>query len=81
MRPRCRRVPTQFAMGSPRLGRYNPATQQATHALNRTLRVLIACLVLVTAGAAQAQLTIEITGGGGTQIPIAIVPFQGEAQL
>src|SRR5438093_6513195 len=27
----------------------------------------------------QAQLTIEIIGGGGTTVPIAIVPFAGEA--
>jgi TolB protein len=48
--------------------------------LNRTLRALTACLALA-AGVAQAQLTVEITGGGGNQIPIAIAPFQGEAQL
>ena len=48
--------------------------------MNRTLRALTACLALA-AGAAQAQLTVEITGGGGNQIPIAIAPFQGEAQL
>ena len=29
--------------------------------------------------AARAQLTIEIVGGGATMIPIAIVPFAGEA--
>jgi TolB protein len=74
-------------MRSPEAGRYNSATRQARlktepeHALNRTLRAFLACLVLVTAGAARAQLTIEITGSGGSQIPIAIVPFQGEAQL
>jgi TolB protein len=49
--------------------------------LNRTLRAVIACLLVVAAGVARAQLTIEITGGGGNQIPIAIAPFQGEAQL
>ena len=31
--------------------------------------------------AAQAQLSIEITGGGANQIPIAIAPFAGEAAL
>ena len=30
---------------------------------------------------AHAQLTIEITGGGANQIPIAVLPFQGEDQL
>ena len=49
--------------------------------MNRTLRVVLACLLVVAAGAARSQLTIEITGSGGSQIPIAIVPFQGEAQL
>jgi TolB protein len=49
--------------------------------LNRTLRAVLACLLVVAAGAARSQLTIEITGGGGDQIPIAIAPFQGEAQL
>jgi TolB protein len=30
---------------------------------------------------ARAQLTIEITGGGANQIPIAVLPFAGEAVL
>jgi TolB protein len=33
----------------------------------------------LTASVAQAQLTIEIIGGGATTIPIAIVPFAGES--
>src|SRR3990172_4848587 len=33
------------------------------------------------AGAAYAQLTIEIIGGGANQVPIAIVPFKGEETL
>jgi TolB protein len=33
------------------------------------------------AGAAQAQLTIEIIGGGANQIPIAVLPFVGESAL
>jgi TolB protein len=49
--------------------------------LNRTFRALAACLLLAATGAAQAQLAIEITGGGGNQIPIAIAPFQGEGAL
>jgi len=36
-------------------------------------------LALLLARGASAQLTIEIIGGGGTTIPIAIVPFAGEA--
>jgi TolB protein len=68
-------------MSLPRVGRYNPTTHKFPYALNRIRRAFLACLILATAGAAQAQLTIEITGGGGTQIPIAVAPFQGEAQL
>src|SRR6266699_4102770 len=32
-------------------------------------------------GVAQAQLTIEIIGGGANQIPIAVLPFAGESAL
>jgi len=32
-------------------------------------------------GAARAQLTIEIIGGGANQIPIAVLPFAGESAL
>jgi TolB protein len=41
----------------------------------------LAALLIVLAGAARAQLTIEITGGGANQVPIAILPFVGEAAL
>jgi TolB protein len=41
----------------------------------------LAIVLLLIAGPARAQLTIEITGGGANQIPIAIAPFQGEAAL
>ncbi len=41
---------------------------------------LLAALLLLT-GAAQAQLTIEIIGGGANQIPIAVLPFAGESAL
>ena len=46
----------------------------------RFLRLLAGALVLVLclASGARAQLTIEIIGGGGTTIPIGIVPFAGE---
>jgi TolB protein len=36
-------------------------------------------LALLPVGTARAQLTIEIIGGAGTTIPIAIVPFESEA--
>jgi TolB protein len=36
---------------------------------------------LFVSGAAQAQLTIEIIGGGANQIPIAVLPFAGESAL
>jgi TolB protein len=48
--------------------------------VNRTLRAVLATLALA-AGSAQAQLAIEITGGAGNQIPIAIAQFAGETQL
>src|SRR5258708_12493903 len=41
---------------------------------------LLAALLLLT-GAAQAQLTIEVMGGGAKQIPIAVLPFAGESAL
>ncbi|TMH61933.1 MAG: Tol-Pal system protein TolB [Betaproteobacteria bacterium] len=46
----------------------------------RFLRLLAGALVLALclASGARAQLTIEIIGGGGTTIPIGIVPFAGE---
>ncbi|MGH8680498.1 MAG: Tol-Pal system beta propeller repeat protein TolB, partial [Burkholderiales bacterium] len=45
----------------------------------QALRAVV--VALAVAGPAQAQLSIEITGGGAEQIPIAIVPFAGEAAL
>jgi TolB protein len=48
--------------------------------MNRASLFLGAFLVFL-AGTARAQLTIEITGGGANQIPIAILPFVGEAVL
>jgi len=44
----------------------------------RFLACLCALLLLI-APAARAQLTIEIIGGAGTAIPIAIVPFDNES--
>jgi len=43
----------------------------------RSLLPILALAILATAPA-RAQLTIEIVGGAGTTIPIAIVPFEGE---
>lgn len=44
------------------------------------LRILVFGLLL-TAGASRAALTIEITGAGASQIPVAIVPFRAEEGL
>jgi len=43
--------------------------------------LIAALLLLVAAGGAQAQLTIEITGAGAQRIPIAIAPLAGEGAL
>jgi TolB protein len=48
----------------------------------RLARLLAAvCLLALVPFAAHAQLTIEIVGGAGTTIPIAIVPFDGESSF
>jgi TolB protein len=47
--------------------------------MTRFARLLLALLCLAAMGAARAQLTIEIIGGGATTIPIAIVPFANES--
>jgi len=46
----------------------------------RSLRLAftLAALILLPVARAPAQLTIEIIGGAGTALPIAIVPFDGE---
>ena len=43
------------------------------------LLVLAAVVALAAAAPARAQLTIEIVGGAGTTIPIAVVGFEGES--
>src|SRR5215831_1167223 len=43
--------------------------------------VALVILLLLVAGPARAQLTIEIIGGGANQIPIAVLPFAGENVL
>src|SRR5258707_3010054 len=47
---------------------------------SRTFAPLIAAILLL-AGPARAQLTIEIIGGGANQIPVAVLPFAGESAL
>ena len=46
--------------------------------MRRAIQNLLAACLLLVAGAAPAQLTIEITGGGGNQIPVAVLQFAGE---
>ena len=47
---------------------------------NRVIRGIfaLAVLALLAAAPVRAQLTIEIVGGAGTTLPIAIVPFENE---
>ena len=47
--------------------------------LARVALLLLAALAF--AAPVRAQLTIEIIGGGGTTIPVAIVPFDGESNF
>src|SRR5262245_24092962 len=54
----------------------NPARPIRTE-LRRLLFAFFAFASL-TAASARAQLTIEIVGGAGTEVPIAIVPFENE---
>jgi TolB protein len=44
-------------------------------------RILIGFLLLFSAVAARAQLSIEITGAGAQRIPVAVAPFAGEGAL
>jgi TolB protein len=58
-----------------------PGRALRTHRLViQAFRAVLLALALVP-GYAQAQLAIEIIGGGADQIPIAIVPFAGEAAV
>ncbi|HUW75189.1 MAG TPA: Tol-Pal system protein TolB, partial [Gallionella sp.] len=45
------------------------------------LRGLVGLLLLVQASIASAAMSIEIIGAGEHQIPVAIVPFGGDANL
>lgn len=47
----------------------------------RTRNLVLVAIALLLAIPAQGQLTIEIIGGGATQMPIAVVPFVGEADF
>jgi len=49
--------------------------------MTRVLRGLIGLLILLQWSAAKAELDIEIIGAGENQIPVAIVPFGGDAKL
>lgn len=49
--------------------------------LKRIVAVLSGLLMLAGASAARAALNIEIIGAGENQIPVAIVPFGGDAKL
>src|SRR5882672_4543512 len=46
----------------------------------KPIAILFAALAFF-AGTARAQLTIEITGSGANQIPIAVLPLAGESAL
>ena len=47
--------------------------------LRRSFLSLLAAVLALVAAPVRAQLTIEIVGGAGTAIPIAVVPFDGES--
>ncbi|MSQ89614.1 MAG: Tol-Pal system protein TolB [Betaproteobacteria bacterium] len=47
----------------------------------RIFLAVVLPVAFLLAGAAHAQLSIEITGAGAQRIPIAIVPFAGEGAL
>jgi TolB protein len=53
----------------------------AISSLKITIRFFCAVIALALVGFARAQLTIEITGVGATQIPVATVGFAGDATL
>jgi len=49
--------------------------------LSSRLAVVLGVVLFAVARLAAAQLSIEITGAGAQRIPVAIVPFPGEASL
>ncbi len=52
-----------------------------TTSSRRHFLLLLAALAALAIAPARAQLTIEIVGGAGTAIPIAVVPFEGESNF
>src|SRR5574343_1082430 len=48
------------------------------NAMSRISRRIFLAFALLTAGLAQAQLSIEITGAGANRIPVTIVDFPGD---
>ena len=56
-----------------------PSSMHVPKFLNR--RELVALAAGAVAGPALAQFRVEVTGVGLTQLPIAVVPFRGEADL
>jgi len=67
----------------PAAGRHFLALMNLTHffrpALDSRRRSLLATLLAVPALPALAQFRVEVSGVGLTQMPIALVPFRGEA--
>jgi TolB protein len=49
--------------------------------MSRISRRVFLCLGLLTAGLAQAQLSIEITGAGANRIPVTIADFAGDPTM
>ncbi|MFM9967009.1 MAG: Tol-Pal system beta propeller repeat protein TolB [Burkholderiales bacterium] len=49
--------------------------------MKKIIQRIIFILLLAVGAAAQAQLSIEITGGGTNQIPMAVLQFAGENEL
>ncbi|HYT47025.1 MAG TPA: hypothetical protein VEL04_01270, partial [Burkholderiales bacterium] len=54
---------------------------QTEDALYKRWSLIAAALLALWPPLAGAQLSIEITGAGAQRIPVAIVPFAGEAAL
>ena len=48
------------------------------NAMSLFFRFIFLPFFLLTAGFAQAQLSIEITGAGANRIPVTIVDFPGD---
>jgi TolB protein len=58
---------------------HTPSSMHLPTQLRR--RELVALLGAAVAGPALAQFRVEVTGVGTTQLPIAIAPFRGDAEL